>query len=269
LHTTFIGIRKPFSISNTPTAVAGSKRFLLSTGVSTRANEFVNFVRSLRLRYASLARRDRAKFVLQRHHSLPAHRFVPVTLLPSHHFNASFAHFTRINVTRSTRTSPQSMLFLTNWLRRNVYSHSYVTTVQRGRATDPFQQVHAHTIHGDHDHRSTVLTRLHTERIEQRSHVSRLEHTLAREIAFRLRRVEQMPQSRSVVHETRVLPARTMQVVHHPSIFAPSSPHPSQEFRPALSAPPPASLNLDAVAQSVMRHIDNRLSARRERLGRV
>jgi hypothetical protein len=270
LRTTFIGIRKPFSISSTRTVVAGSKKFLPSIAASTQANEFVHFARSLRLRYAASLRRDRISFVLQHYQPSPAYLNLRQHFVQNQHSHSAGLRITAPEVNKNSFNSSRHTSFITNLLRptyTNLNSHR--TTSQRILLTAA-HQFHTRTLERELNHRTTILNRLHSERLQQLSHTDTLERTIARHIMLRVRRVEQMPQPRSVANDVRALPPPPMQVVHQISSRAPSASQTIQEFRPSSPASTsPGAINFDAIAQNVMRHIDDRLCARRERFGRT
>jgi hypothetical protein len=184
------------------------------------------------------------------------------------HAHLSWSPVTRLQVTNhlfpfTTVRAGTALSFrdrLSSTHTRLVSTHRDVT---RAAST-----MHTRTLLQRHQLRAETRVERHTDRLERRLHKSVVLKTLAREISARLTRVEQLPARPASIAAGRAAPALPMPVVRR--VSPPLSPAPPAAAAPhsTASEPPLApALNVEALTQTVMRQIDSRLAARRERLG--
>ena len=280
MPTISIGSRERFSISSTRTGVVGWKRFLPLTSASARpSRNHAGWANALRARYSRGLRRERAAFVWLRR--LAASPFSQhLTSRREHHSHAwrlsPVTHLHLALAIRRDRSSAPSRSMAAGavrpaagprparlFLARNVKPRMEVAHPRV--STQVTRRLRVERRRREEEARSTLRTlRIESHRIE-RSEV----HNLARRIVARAQRVEQLPPRRApqeisriaapppraaVASVSRHVPAETARIESQPM---------SASERPA--APP---LNIEALADTVLRQIDRRLIAQRERTGR-
>ena len=279
MRTISIGSRRPFSISSTPTAGAGWRKYLPLTSASARMTDsHRNWAAALRGRYRRQLRRDRASCVLLRARAGAAvhnSRLIRST----HHTHSYWSPVTRFhlalalnrdNGARRPQTGPQAPPQTMRSsaprpiLCRNVLPHvpmqgrrmrvevlRYVWSVQRRR-----KELTRSVQRTDHFHCHRI------ERIEL--------DQFAREIAVRVRRVEQLPPRRATQAFSKTSPAASS-AGHHSGTQTRHLDPPYAKPAPVRQPehPPTLDFTIETLAESVMRQIDRRIIAQRERRGRL
>lgn len=279
MRTISIGSRKRFSISSTPTAGAGWRRYLPLTSASARPTDtHRNWAAALRGRYRRQLRRDRTGCVLLRARAGTAIHNSRLTR-STHHTHSYWSPVTRFhlalalnreNGTRRPQGGPQAPPQTTRSIAprpilcRNVHPH--VPMQDRRTCVEVLRHVRSM------QRRREELTRTvqRTAHV-QRHGITRVElYQLAREIAVRVRRVEQLPPRRAKQAFSKTNPAASS-AGHH---SGPQTRHfgpPSAKPAPVRQAEHPRApdFTIETLAESVMRQIDRRIIAQRERRGRL
>lgn len=280
MPTISIGNRRPFSISSTRIGVAGWKRFHPLTSASiTPSDRHRAWIATMRSKYIRGTQSERADFVWLRNNMVVAPVQRRVVSRIEHHSPVHWSPVTHLHVTAAWRCGTR------NFRRKDVVMDAARPRAALRRARHPWSRNTKHQASASLPRLTSEITRqLRVERLRREEQARsvirtlRIENhridraetqSLARDITFRVQRVEQPPLHR-VPLETDTIAATSRYMVRE----AAPRPRPREttriESKPPRPAerPPSAPLNLEAIADSVLRQIDRRLVAQRERTRR-
>ena len=280
MHTTFIGSRKPLSISSTRIGAVGWKRFLPLTSASIRPNSgHRGWALGLRSRYMRGTRRDGTGLVWLRARSAVAPIAVHRAWRSTHHSHSHAAPVTNVHLSFGLSGVARASARLP---KNDGTKSPHLVPALPSVRTDVLHRASVPAVRTS----SKIVHRLRVDRVRREMESRRIENTfridnhrinraetqsLAHSITVRVRRIEELPR-RSASQElsrmvTPVQPVLRQATPQHRLAETQHIAAETPRTEPPKSAATP--LNLDAIADSVMRQIDRRLVAHRERVGRI
>jgi hypothetical protein len=279
LHTISIGSRGTLSSSSTPTGIAGWRRFRPLTSAPIRPSDRRRtWAAAVRDRYARGLRRERAGMVWRHRHAAAAMPLPWPTARWERHSHAHWAPVTHLHFAfapprqgpgtvrpGSPGSGPPPAVILTAAVPVQRRFAVRAEPPRRRLTVDVVRRLSVESMRREHESFSVI----HARRIQSHSIERNERHTLAREISLRVRRVEQPAPRRAPIESGRAA-ATLRHAVRDAAPQVRPALAPPREAEPPLAPerPPAPPVNLDAITESVMRQIDRRLVAQRERTGR-